>query len=133
MTNNPSKNIWDNFTKTSKIGPKESLNAAFFFFNSLPKLLKETFQSFSSNLLNFRWPLSAEVGVKLLFAYQMITWPMSHVTRWMRYPHLNNKGYSKSNKIQRQKDICITNWGSFVLLQIRENVVTNWGSFIITN
>ena len=27
---------------------------------------------------------------------------------------------------------CVTNWGSFVLLQIRENV-TNWGSFIITN
>ena len=28
---------------------------------------------------------------------------------------------------------CVTNWGSFVLLQIRENVVTNWGSFIVTN
>ena len=28
---------------------------------------------------------------------------------------------------------CVTNWGSFVLLQIRANVVTNWGSFIITN
>ena len=28
---------------------------------------------------------------------------------------------------------CVTNWGSFVLLQIREKVVTNWGSFIITN
>ena len=26
-----------------------------------------------------------------------------------------------------------TNWGSFVLLQIRANVVTNWGSFISTN
>ena len=25
------------------------------------------------------------------------------------------------------------NWGSFVLLQIKENVVTNWDSFIITN
>ena len=24
---------------------------------------------------------------------------------------------------------CITNWGSFVLLQIRENVVTGWGSY----
>ena len=24
---------------------------------------------------------------------------------------------------------CITNWGSFVLLQIRTNVVTNWGSY----
>ena len=28
---------------------------------------------------------------------------------------------------------CVTNWGSFVLLQIRPNVVTNWGSFINTN
>ena len=77
---------------------------------------------------------------------------MSHVTRWMRYPHLNNKGYSKSNKTQRQKDICITNWGKLVLqigaalfyyklgqmllqigaaslLQIRANVITNWGSY----
>ena len=26
---------------------------------------------------------------------------------------------------------CVTNWGSFVLLQIRENIVTKWGSFII--
>ena len=32
MTNNPSKNIWDEFMKTSKIGPSmESLNADFFF------------------------------------------------------------------------------------------------------
>ena len=29
--------------------------------------------------------------------------------------------------------VCVTNWGSFVLLQTRENVVTNWGSFFITN
>ena len=28
---------------------------------------------------------------------------------------------------------CFTNWGSFVLLQIRANVATNRGSFIITN
>ena len=28
---------------------------------------------------------------------------------------------------------CVTNWGSFVLLQIWANVVTNWGSFVITN
>ena len=25
--------------------------------------------------------------------------------------------------------MCITNWRSFVLLQIRANVVTNWGSY----
>ena len=24
---------------------------------------------------------------------------------------------------------CVTNWGSFVLLQIRANVVTNWGTY----
>ena len=28
---------------------------------------------------------------------------------------------------------CVTNWGNFVLLQIKANVVTNWGRFIITN
>ena len=28
---------------------------------------------------------------------------------------------------------CVTDWGSFVLLQIKENVVTNWDSFIVTN
>ena len=28
---------------------------------------------------------------------------------------------------------CVTNWGSFILIQIRANVITNWGSFIITN
>ena len=28
---------------------------------------------------------------------------------------------------------CATNWGGFVLLQIRGNVITNWGRFIITN
>ena len=27
----------------------------------------------------------------------------------------------------------VTNWRSFVLLQIRANVVANWGSFITTN
>ena len=27
---------------------------------------------------------------------------------------------------------CITNWGSFVLLQTKANIVTNWGSCIIT-
>ena len=29
--------------------------------------------------------------------------------------------------------VCATNWGSFVLLQIKANVVANWGSFIFTN
>ena len=26
---------------------------------------------------------------------------------------------------------CVTNWGSFVLLQIRADVVINWGSFVL--
>ena len=28
---------------------------------------------------------------------------------------LNHKGYSKSNRIQQQKYMCITNWGKIVL------------------
>ena len=28
---------------------------------------------------------------------------------------------------------CVTNWGSFLSLQIRANAVTIWGSFIVTN
>ena len=66
--------------------------------------------------------------------------------------NLNHKGYSKSNRTQRQKDICITNWGKLVLqigaalfyyklgqtllqigaaslLQIGASVVTNWSSY----
>ena len=27
------------------------------------------------------------------------------------------------------RQACVTNWGCFVLLQIRANVVTNWGSY----
>ena len=35
MTNNTSKNIWDEFTKTRKLGPSvESLNADFFQFSA---------------------------------------------------------------------------------------------------
>ena len=66
--------------------------------------------------------------------------------------NLNQKVYSKSNRTQQQKYMCITNWGKFVLqiwaalfyyklgqtllqigaaslLQIRASVVTNWGSY----
>ena len=32
----------------------------------------------------------------------------------------------------KSQQACVTNWGSFVLLQIRANVITNWGSFIST-
>ena len=34
---------------------------------------------------------------------------------------------------QKLGQSCVTNWGSFVSLQIRANVVTSQGSFIITN
>ena len=40
MTNNPPKNIWDEFIKTSKIGPSmESLNADFLQFFAKKKVL----------------------------------------------------------------------------------------------
>ena len=65
---------------------------------------------------------------------------------------LNQKVYSKSNRTQQQKYMCITNWGKLVLqigaalfyyklgqtllqigaaslLQIGASVVTNWGSY----
>ena len=65
---------------------------------------------------------------------------------------LNHKGYSKSNRTQWQKYICLTNWGKLVfqieaalfnyklgqtllqigaasLLQIRASFVTNWGNY----
>ena len=49
---------------------------------------------------------------------------------------LNEKVYSKSNRTQQQKFMCITNWGKLVLqigavslLQIGASVVTNWGSY----
>ena len=50
---------------------------------------------------------------------------MSHLTQWVRYSQ------PKLKVIVRpiQKYTCVTNWGSFVLLQIRANVVTNWGSY----
>ena len=66
--------------------------------------------------------------------------------------NLNQKVYSKSNKIQHQKYMCITNWGKLVLqiraalfyyklgqtlfqiraaslLQIGASFVTNWDSY----
>ena len=66
--------------------------------------------------------------------------------------NLNQKVYSKSNRTQQQKYMCITNWGKFVLqiwaalfyyklgqtvlqvgaaslLQIGTSIVANWGSY----
>ena len=65
---------------------------------------------------------------------------------------LNQKVYTKSNRTQQQKYMCIRNWGKLVLqigatlfyyklgqtllqigaaslLQIRASVITNWGSY----
>ena len=70
----------------------------------------ETFQRFYPSLINFHWPLSAEVEIKL-FAYHMIIRSMSHVTDCYR--------------------AAITNWGKMYyklwqILQIRA-IITNWG------
>ena len=101
------------------------------------------FQRFSPNLLNFQWPLSAEVEIKLFLWIShdhMINESRDSV---VRYPHPKlQRLYSKSNQNSITKNInmyyklrqaCVINWGSFVLLQIRENAVTSWGSLIITN
>ena len=41
---------------------------------------------------------------------------MANVTRLVRHPHFNSpQCYSKSNRTQKQKYICITNWGKLVL------------------
>ena len=76
---------------------------------------------------------------------------MGHVTQWVRYPQPKSQGFSKSNRTQQQKYVCITNWGKLVLqigaalfyyklgqtllqigaaslLQIRASAVTNWDS-----
>ena len=42
---------------------------------------------------------------------------------------LNHKGYSKSNRNYKLGQACVTNWNSFILLQIKANVVTNWGNY----
>ena len=56
MTNNPSENIWDKFTKTSKVEPfMESLNADFFQFSA--KIIK----SFTLSSYN----LGQKIGDKL--------------------------------------------------------------------
>ena len=113
MTNNPSENILDKFTKMSKIGNSmESLIANFleistkfvkrFVSSSLLwiHLKLETSQRFSLNLQNFQWSFSAEVKIKLFFTYHVISWLVSHVTRWVDSLTLNQKGYSKNNRTQ---------------------------------
>ena len=49
MSNNPSENIWDEFTKISKIGPSmESLNS-YFFKKSSTKIIKFCFEWLAPN------------------------------------------------------------------------------------
>ena len=66
------------------------------FFYKLVDLEKKlvTFPLFNSCLYiskNDTWIVKncalVKVEMKLLFAYHVITWSMSHVTQWVRYPH----------------------------------------------
>ena len=62
---------------------------------------------------------------------------MSHVTQWVRYPHPKSRRLSQEQQNSITKIYmyfklglaCVTNWGSFVFLQIRASVVINWGSY----
>ena len=62
---------------------------------------------------------------------------MSHMTWWMIYPHPKSQRLKQEQQKSMTKicmyyklgQACVTNWGSFILLQIRANVVTNWGSY----
>ena len=50
MTSNPSKNTWDEFTKTSKTGPSmESLISIYIYFFNLPPKLSTVFWVFLSS------------------------------------------------------------------------------------
>ena len=106
----------------------------------------ETSQRFSPNLLNFQWSLPVEVEIK---RFLHITRSHDQWVTWLGVSdtlNLNQKVYSKSNRTQQQKYLCITNWGKFVLkigaalfyYKLGQTLgkgkfITNWGSFIITN
>ena len=96
MTDNTSKNIWDKFTKTSKIGPSmESLNTIIFQFSakilfwiaSQEFLIIGGVSEVFSKYTKFPAAIASGRGEKAFFAYHMITWLMSHVTPWVRHPH----------------------------------------------
>ena len=96
-----------------------------------------------SRLAKFGGHCPSEGGDKAFFSIshdQMINQWTSWLGGWDTLI-LNHKGYSKSNRTQQQKYICITNWGK-PLLQIGaalfhhklgQKIITNWGSLIITN
>ena len=60
---------------------------------------------------------------------------MNHMVWWVRYPHPKSQVIVRvAELVYKFKNVymyyklgqaCVTNWGSFVLLQIRANVVTN--------
>ena len=105
----------------------------------------------SHNLLKLVAIVLAKVEISLL---KKMSWPHDEWVTWLGgwdTLNLNYKGYSKSNRTQRKKNICITNWGKLVLqigaalfyyklgqmllqieiaslLKIGASVVTNWGS-----
>ena len=72
---------------------------------------------------------------KAFFAYQLITWSIGPVTRLVRYSHPKSKRSTEEQQEQQNSttkiyvyyrlgQACVTNWGSFVLLQIRATVMT---------
>ena len=92
MTNSPSKNIWDDFIKTSKTGTsRESLNAEFFQFPA------KTIKSFvlSSWLGKFPVAIAIGVGSKASFSISrdlVGEIPTSYITKVKaRATELNNK------------------------------------------
>ena len=96
---------------------------------------------FKSHLAKIGGHCLSEGADNAFFAYHVIAWSLNHVTQWVRYPH------PKSQRLQKEQQnpvtkiymyyklgqVCVTNWGSFVLSKIRANIVTNWGGFITTN
>ena len=91
----------------------------------------------SHTLLKLVTIVLAKMEIKLSFLIsRVIKWSMNHVTLWVRYPQpkiskvivraaeLNNKKIYMYYKLGQ---VCVTNWRSIVLLQIRANIVTNWG------
>ena len=82
-----------------------------------------------------------KMEIKFLFN---IGWSHGRWATWLDgldTPTLNCKGcivratklYKNIYMYYKSGQACVTNWSSFVLLEIRGNIVTNWDSFIITN
>ena len=85
----------------------------FFFFQFSVEIIKRDILELFFKFTKFPVAIVSRSGSKASFCISNDH--MTNESRDSGYPHLNNKGYSKSNKTQRQKDICITNWGKLVL------------------